>query len=79
MKTANVSFATDGTPSLSNIADATLLGGALAGVTGVLSHTQVVLPESMLEKVVVEGTKVAAGAAVQKYITTGEIGIPFKA
>lgn len=79
MHTATVTFAADGTPSISNAVETSFFGGVLAGVTGVLSHTQVVLPGSLVEKLAVEGTKVAAGAVAQKYISTGELGIPFKA
>lgn len=80
MYTAKINRDPAGVPTgLGSIAKSSLLGGAIAGLTQLVDPDAVVIPDNLLEKVAVEGTKVGLAAVGQKYISTGEVGIPFKA
>lgn len=64
---------------LSNVATESLVGGAIGSLTGIANQDTILIPEGILDSVVLVGVPAAVGAFIQKKQTTGEFGIPFKA
>lgn len=64
---------------LSNVATESLVGGAIGSLTGIANQDIILIPEGILDSVVLVGVPAAVGAFIQKKQTTGEFGIPFKA
>lgn len=64
---------------LTNVASENLFSAALGAVTGIVDQDTVLIPETLVDSVVLAGVPAALGAVAQKKIDTGEFGIPFKA
>lgn len=64
---------------LANIATEGLFSAALSTVTGIVDQDTILIPENLLDTVVIAGVPAALGAVAQKRISTGAFGIPFKA
>lgn len=78
MHTANVTRAADGTPNgLTSVVPASLMEGAVAKITQIASPDALVIPKTMVEKLVVEAVGPTLGAIAQRKIDTGAWGIPF--
>jgi hypothetical protein len=63
---------------LSGIATEGLLSAAMSTVTGIVDQDTILIPENILDSVVIAGVPAVLGAVVQKRIDTGAFGIPFK-
>lgn len=64
---------------LANIATEGLFSAALSTITGVVDQDTILIPENLVDTVVIAGVPAVLGAVAQKRISTGEFGIPFKA
>lgn len=64
---------------LANITTEGLVSAALSTVTGIVDQDTILIPENLLDTVVIVGVPAAVGAVVQKRLSTGAFGIPFKA
>lgn len=78
MYTAKIKRDTAGVPTgLENVVSASVVEGMVAKVAQIASPDAVVIPGTLVEKVLIEGMLPAASAAVQKKMLTGAWGIPF--
>lgn len=80
MHKATITRDAAGVPTgLSNVANETLVGAALGTITGIANQDEILIPETLVDSVVLAGVPAVLGAVVQKKVDTGEFGIPFKA
>lgn len=80
MHKATITRDASGVPTgLSNVASESLLSAALGSITGIASQGEILIPENLVDSVVLAGVPAVLGAVAQKKISTGEFGIPFKA
>lgn len=64
---------------LSDVVTEGLFSAALSTVTGIADQDTILIPQTLVDSVVIAGVPAALGAVAQKRIDTGEFGIPFKA
>ena len=64
---------------LSGVADTTIVSAALQTVTGIADQDSILIPETLVDSLVIAAVPAVLGAVAQKRIDTGEFGIPFKA
>lgn len=80
MHSATVTRDANGIPTgLSGIAEENLLGGTVLGFAQMFDEDKVVIAETLVEKVILDGSKIVVGGLIDKRLVTGEWGIPFKA
>lgn len=80
MHTATITRDAQGVPTgLSAVAKENLASAAIKTITGVFDTDKVLIPENALDSAVLLGVPATLGATVQKRLSTGEFGIPFKA
>lgn len=80
MHSAKIVRDANGVPTgISTIAAETLVGGAIKSLTNALDSDSVLLPEGILDSLVIVGVPAVVGMVAQKKISTGEFGLPGKA
>lgn len=79
MHKATVVRNSSGVPTgLSGIADTTIVSAALQTVTGIADKDSILIPENLVDSLVIAAVPAVLGAVAQKRIDTGSFGIPFK-
>lgn len=80
MHKATITRDASGVPTgLSKVASENLMSAVLGTITGIANQDEILIPENVVDSVVLAGVPAVLGAVAQKKISTGEFGIPFMA
>lgn len=78
MHTATIIRDASGTPTgINAVASTSLVGGAMATVTGIFSADSLVIPSNMIESAILEAVPAVIGAVIETKLKTGSFAIPF--